>query len=181
MSSRPPVENASTIVNSRTGQRMHFLETSPDLLRIECWSPPTGTREPEHTHPRQESHFELLSGELVVELYGSARTVGAPDTLTIPAGVRHRFWNGGQVEAHYIQEFRPALEMRAFFNLLFRLANEGRLDENGMPSLLDVPAMLDASADVIRPTSPPWPVLRLVAALVRPVAAVRGRPWRAAD
>ncbi len=65
--------------------------------------------------------------------------------------------------------------MRAFFELLFHLANEGRLDEKGMPSLLDVPAMIDASSDVIRPTSPPWPVLRLIAAVVRPIAAVRGR------
>ncbi len=178
MSSRPP-ENTSTIVNSRTGQRMHFASSSPEVLRIECWSPPTGAKEPEHTHPRQESHIELSAGELVFEVDGAARTVAAPGTMTIPAGVRHRFWNAGAEEAHYIQEFRPALETRAFFELLFHLANEGRLDEKGMPALLDVPAMLDASADVIRPTSPPWLVLRVVAALVRPVAAARGRTWSA--
>jgi hypothetical protein len=93
----------------------------------------------------------------VFEVDRAVRTVTAPGSVTIPAGVRHRFWNAGSVEAHYIQEFRPALGTRAFFEPLFHLANEGRLDETGMPALLDVPAMLDASSDVIRPTSPPSP------------------------
>jgi quercetin dioxygenase-like cupin family protein len=166
----------SVIVNARTGQRMRFEEpASPEVLRITCWSPATDAREPEHTHPRQESRFELLAGELVFELEGVARTVRAPGDVTIPAGARHRFWNARPEEAHYIQEFRPALEMRAFFELLFHLANEGRLAENGMPDLLDIPAVLDASSDVLRPTSPPWAVLRLTAALLRPFAAIRGR------
>jgi quercetin dioxygenase-like cupin family protein len=165
----------ATIGNARTGQRMRFETTSPEVLRIECWSPPSPAREPEHTHPKQESRFELISGELVFELEGAPRTVAAPGTMTIPAGARHRFWNASSEEAHYVQEFRPALGTRAFFELLFHLANEGRLDEQGMPALLDIPAMLDASADVIRPTSPPWPVLRLSAALLRPIAAIRGR------
>ena len=166
----------AAIVNARTGQRMSFEEPgSAEVLRIECWSPASEAREPAHIHPRQESRFELLAGELVFELDGVARTVQAPGDVTIPSGARHRFWNPGPEEAHYIQEFRPALETRAFFELLFHLANEGRLDDKGMPALLDIPAMLDASSDVLRPTSPPWPVLRLTAALLRPLAAIRGR------
>lgn len=171
----PAVPRGSLITNARTGQRMRAEVVSPEVLRIECWSPPSPVREPEHTHPRQESRFEILEGELVFELEGLARTVIAPGSFAIPKGVRHRFWNGGTREAHYYQEFRPALGTWFFFETLFRLANEGRLDENGMPALLDVPAMVDASADVIRPTSLPWPLLRLAAALLRPVAAARGR------
>jgi quercetin dioxygenase-like cupin family protein len=171
----PVIQSGSTIASARTGQRMRLEVMSPEVLRIECWSPPSPAREPEHTHPRQESRFEIVDGELVFEVEGSAQAVSAPGSFSIPAGRRHRFWNGGAVEAHYYQEFRPALGTWAFFETLFRLANEGRLDASGMPSLLDVPAMVDASADVIRPTSPPWPLLRMAAALLRPVAALRGR------
>ncbi len=170
-----PADAPSTIVNNRTGQRMRFDPSSGDVLRIECWSPPSTAREPEHTHPKQESRFELLGGELVFEMDGATQTVAAPGTFVIPAGARHRFWNAGAEEAHYVQEFRPALGTRAFFELLFHLANEGRLDEKGMPALLDIPAMFKASSEVIRPTSPPWPVLRITAALLRPLAAIRGR------
>ncbi len=146
----PPSTTPQTeIVNARTGQRMRFEGPgSPEVLRIECWSPATGVREPEHTHPRQESRFELISGQLVFQVDGVERTVEAPGSVTVPAEARHRFWNAGPGEAHYVQEFRPALSTRGFFELLFHLANEGRLDEKGMPSLLDVPALFDASAEV---------------------------------
>lgn len=167
---------ASEIVNSRTGQRMRFLDpatTGGDVLRIECWSPPTSSREPEHVHPRQESRFELLAGELVLEVEGEERTVTSPGSVSIPAGVRHRFWNASADEAHYIQEFEPALGTRAFFDLLFELANEGRLGANGMPALLDLPRVVEAGSEVIRPTRPPWPVLRMLAMVVRPFAALR--------
>ncbi len=175
MASQAAAADGPTIVNARTGQRMRFEATRQDVLRIECWSPASPMREPQHTHPSQESHFELLAGELVFEVDGVEQRVAAPGTMTIHAGVRHRFWNAALDEAHYIQQFRPALQTRAFFELLFRLANEGRLDQNGMPSLLDLPVMVDASADVIRPSSPPWVFLRLIAALVRPLAALRRR------
>ncbi len=145
----PSMTPQTEIVNARTGQRMRFeVPGSPEVLRIECWSPATGVREPEHTHPRQESRFELISGQLVFEIDGVERTVDVPGSMTIPAGARHRFWNAGPGEAHYVQEFRPALSTRKFFELLFDLANAGRLDEKGMPKLLDVPALFDASAEV---------------------------------
>lgn len=173
MSKESRADEASTIMNARTGQRMRFEVTSPELLRIECWSPASPAREPEHTHPSQESRFELIDGELVFEVNGVPQTVSPPDVITIPAGVRHRFWNAGADEAHYVQEFRPALDTRQFFELLFKLANDGRLDEKGMPKLLDLPALVRASSRVLRPTSPPWLVLQLVAILLRPIARLR--------
>ena len=53
--------------------------------------------------------------ELVFEVDRITRTETAPGTVTIPAGERHGFWNAGHEEAHYVQEFRPALKIRAFF------------------------------------------------------------------
>jgi hypothetical protein len=64
----------SLIVNQRTGQRMRFIHPdggdhpvapgTPQTLRIECWSPASEEREPNHTHPEQASGFEIISGEL---------------------------------------------------------------------------------------------------------------------
>ena len=49
------------ITNSRTGQIMIFIktghETNGELLEIECFSPPSKAREPEHIHPYQENNF----------------------------------------------------------------------------------------------------------------------------
>ena len=76
----------SNIVNHRTGQRMRFSD--PDVggppiasqpgqtLRIECWSPPNGEREPMHTHPEQVSGFEIISGELAFWVEGKEFRAG---------------------------------------------------------------------------------------------------------
>lgn len=43
---------------------MRFAKLDADTLRIESAKPPTGIREPEHIHPRQESGDEVSSGAL---------------------------------------------------------------------------------------------------------------------
>ena len=93
----------SLIVNQRTGQRMRF--TRPDggdsavapgrrqTLRIECWSPASEEREPNHTHPGQVSGFEIVSGELAFWVDGKEFRAGPGETVTVPPAVNHRFWN----------------------------------------------------------------------------------------
>ncbi len=146
----------------------------PTVLRIESWSPPHDATEPDHTHPEQVSRFEMYSGELAFMIAGKERRAGPGDTVTIPAGVSHRFWNPGGGEAHYLQVFEPALDSRRFFEVLFRLANEGKLDRRGMPLPLHLPVLVRTFHREIHPTSPPWLVTRLAAAALAPIAALRG-------
>jgi quercetin dioxygenase-like cupin family protein len=166
------------IENPRTGQRMVFLvtgaETGGELLRIECFSPPTGTDEPTHVHPRQESHAEVISGRLRFRVDGEFRDVGPGETQTIAAGVPHSFGNHGAEPAHWIQEFRPALRIADFFEWLFALGDRGELDEHGMPSLLQLALSAPVYAHEIRVTRPPWPIQRAAFALLAPIARRRG-------
>lgn len=50
-----------------------------------------GQRHPLHMHKLKEETFLVLSGELVIELDGDARTLVPGDQLTVPPGVWHRF------------------------------------------------------------------------------------------
>jgi len=163
------------IHNPRTGQRMRFLETAADtdgaLLRIESVNPPTAVAEPEHIHPVQESRAEVITGTLVD---GEERRLGPGEAITIPAGTPHYFANDGEEDAVSIQEFRPALGTADFFKTLFDLAECGKLDERGMPSLLTLALLGPAFANEIRATSPPWPVQRAAFALLAPIARLRG-------
>lgn len=165
-----------SIHNPRTGQRMVFVTEERELLEIETFNPPTGVIEPEHVHPVQESGARVLSGSLRFRVDGAQRSVTAGESITIPADTPHCFWNDGEQEAHAIQWFRPALKTRAFFETLFALARDGKLDEDGMPELLQVAVMLPEFSDEIRLTRPPWPVQRAAAFLLGPVA--RGRGYR---
>jgi hypothetical protein len=153
---------------------MTFLEMREDLLRIDTVNPVADEREPVHVHPRQESGAELLSGSLVFELDGVQRTLGPGDSISIPADTPHRFWNEGDEAAHAIQYFRPALSTADFFETLFALAAADKLDAKGMPRPLQLAVMVPEFENEIRPVSPPWPLLRVAAVVLAPLARARG-------
>lgn len=167
----------SEIHNPRTGQRMRFLDTDEPpgaLLRIETVNPPTAVAEPEHVHPRQESSARVISGTLRFTVEGAERRLGPGDSITIPAGTPHFFLNDGAEDAVAIQEFRPALRTAELFTTLFGLAECGKIDARGMPSLLSLAALGPVFADEIRATSPPWPVQRVAFFLLGSIARLRG-------
>jgi hypothetical protein len=162
------------ILNPRTGQRMRFVAIRGDELRIDSFNPPTEEREPEHIHPKQESGAEVQSGSLVFEVDGQERRVGPGESITIPPNTPHRFWPDSGDGAHSVQFFRPALDIAAFFETYFELSRRGDLRDGGEIPLLQVAAMVPEFPDEIRLTSPPWPVVRATAALLGPVARLRG-------
>jgi quercetin dioxygenase-like cupin family protein len=166
------------IDNPRTGQRLRFIDLRPERLRIESFNPPGPEREPLHIHPRQSSGAEVTRGSLVFEVDGRERCLTPGQSITIPPGTPHRFWNGGEEDALSVQFFEPALESAAFFETLFALAAAGELDAKGMPKPLALALLVPEFAEEIRPVSPPWPVLRALAAVLAPVARARGHRGR---
>jgi mannose-6-phosphate isomerase-like protein (cupin superfamily) len=164
-----------TVVNSQTGQRQTFTRLTADLLEMESTHPPRGRPEPRHAHPRQESWVGVHRGELVFELGGERVTVGPGEEITIPAGAVHTFWNEGSEEAASTGTFRPALDIASFFETYAALAQRGELNPSGMPGLLQLAVMIPAYGEEIRPTMPPWPVQRALAAILGPIARRGGR------
>ena len=153
---------------------MTFIELREELLRIESVNPPSAEREPVHVHPRQESGGEVLSGSLVFEVAGDQRRVRAGESIHVPANTPHRFWNDGSEDARSMQYFRPALDIASFFETAFVLAQRGQLDAKGMPRPLQLAVMVPEFGEEIRPATPPWPVLRSLAAVLGPIARLRG-------
>ncbi len=82
------IHTGDQILNPRTGQRMIFRQTGADntgqLLQIECFNAPHGSKEPEHVHPMQENRFEILEGTLNFSVAGRERTAGPGEVVTIP-------------------------------------------------------------------------------------------------
>jgi quercetin dioxygenase-like cupin family protein len=153
---------------------MTFLDLGPERAEIDSVNPPSEEREPLHVHPRQRSGAKILSGSLVFEVDGVERRLAAGDSISIPPGVPHRFWNDGAKDARSIQFFEPALDSAAFFETLFALATEDKLDAKGMPRLLPLALLVPEFGEEIRPVSPPWPVLKTLALALSPLARLRG-------
>ena len=166
------------ITNTRTGQIMRFAktaaETNGELLRIDCISPPSETREPEHIHPLQENRFEIISGSCTFRVDGKERLAKAGDVVIVPPGTRHHFWNSGVEDAHYMQDFRPAGTIAEFFDTFFALARDGKLNEKGIPDFFHVSVIALAHKNDIRLTSPPWALQYILYLLLAPIGRMMG-------
>ena len=122
-----------------------WLETNSTHLQIECASPVTKAGEHLHMHPFQENRFQIISGELSFQINGKIQKVQKGDIVSIPKNIPHEFWNDGDVEAVYIQEFFPALKIDQLFETFFALAREGKLNKKGKPNIFRTSLIMQSS------------------------------------
>ena len=172
------VQQGDKIENKRTGQRMVFMktwaETNGTQLQMECFSPVTSAREPLHVHPYQENRFQILSGELRFEIDCTEQKARAGDIISIPKNVPHRFWNPGEVEAHYIQEFYPALKIDGLFETFFALARDRKLNKHGTPNMFRAALIMLKYKNELRLAKPQWIFQKTMFSLLAPVSKLLG-------
>jgi len=170
--------NRNEILNTRTSQRMIFRNSGEgkngQFLDIECFSPSSAVKEPEHIHPFQENSFEVISGKMNFSVNGKEQIVGSGESITISKGVPHYFWNDGGTEVHYIQYFKPALQIEKFFRTFFTLARENRLNKNGLPNIFLISIISLKYQNEIRLVKPPWVLQKLIFSVLSPVGKILG-------
>ncbi|MFT5820654.1 MAG: quercetin dioxygenase-like cupin family protein [Crocinitomix sp.] len=172
------IKKGDTIVNVRTGQKMTFLETwletNGTQLKIDCVSPVTAEREKSHVHPHQENRFTILEGNLHFTINGEDQFAKAGDVISIPKNTPHSFYNGGHSEAHYIQEFFPALKIDRLFETFFVLARDGKLNKSGTPNIFRTALILLNFEREIRLNKPNWILQKFTFKLLAPIARLMG-------
>ncbi len=188
-----------TIVNPLTGQSMRFLQTSAQThgghLRVETTHPAHGPIEAEHLHPRQQTCLEVLSGTLHVKIKDTEQVVPAGRRVVIPRNTRHSCWNDDDEPAVVAEDYWPALHTEEYFETLYKLDHEAVLSAKGFPALLSIVVLVPHFGHEVRPSNPPWPLLRGMAIFFRPIAGnyrtllpaemrnpwpARWRAWKAA-
>ena len=172
------IKKGDTIVNIRTGQKMIFLETWAETngtqLKIDCVSPVTSEREKSHFHPYQENRFTIVEGQLLFTIDGKNILAKVGDIISIPKNVPHRFYNSGHIDAHYVQEFFPALKIDRLFETFFVLAREDKLNTGGTPNILRTALILLNFEKEIRLAQPNWKLQKGVFKLLAPIARLMG-------
>jgi quercetin dioxygenase-like cupin family protein len=158
-------------------------DTGGTRLEAELWLEPGGAVMAEHVHDRFHERFTVLSGELAVILDGVHSVARAGDVIDIPAGRAHDWSNAGDTVAHVLVEVEgPAPMATRFAEMIevgFGLANAGHTDARGKPTPLWLAALATEYRDVLRLTSPPAPVQRIVLGPLALVARLAGRDPRA--
>ena len=116
-------------------------------------------------------------------LGGVERVARTGDTIEVPVGVTHDWWNAGDGVAHVRVEVeaavdapgRPAARFVLAIEAMWSLAALGRVNAAGMPDPLWLAAVAREYRDVMRFRSPPALVQ---AALFGPLAALARRTGR---
>lgn len=172
------IKKGDTIVNVRTGQKMTFLETWAETngtqLKVDCVSPPTLEREKAHIHPYQENRFTVVKGSLHFTINGQKHLATVGDIISIPKKIPHSFYNDGETDAHYIQEFFPALKIDSLFETFFLLAKEGKLNKSGTPNIFRAALILLNFEKEIRLSQPNWVLQKFTFKLLAPIARLMG-------
>ena len=172
------IKQGDTIVNVRTGQKMTFLETWAETngtqSKINCVSPVTSKREKSHYHPYQENRFTVTQGQLLFNIDGNEQIASVGAIVSIPKKVPHSFYNSGHTDAHYVQEFFPALNIDRLFETFFVLAKEGKLNKSGSPNMFRTALILLHFEKEIRLAQPNWILQKIIFKLLVPIARLMG-------
>jgi mannose-6-phosphate isomerase-like protein (cupin superfamily) len=155
------IRKGDTIENPVTGERMRFLETSAETsgeyVLVEVTVQPNGFVAAAHLHPSQTERFEIESGTIGFKLDGKEVVAGPGETVVVPAGSSHKFWNAGETEATFICEVRPALQFERLLETMFALAVDGKTNRKGMPHPLRLAVIANAHFEDVRlPFPPAW-------------------------
>jgi quercetin dioxygenase-like cupin family protein len=172
------IHAGDAIENPVTGERLVFRKTSRETggqaVVIETFVQPNGFVAAAHVHPSQEEQFEILRGSVGFKIDGKKIVAGPGQRLTVPAGTSHKFWNGGDDEAHFVCEIRPALQFEQLIETMFSLAADGKTNRKGMPNPLRLAVIANEHFDTVRLPFPPAFVQRLGLAVGAPLGRLFG-------
>jgi mannose-6-phosphate isomerase-like protein (cupin superfamily) len=68
---------------------------------------PPGRGEVEHYHGKARQLFFVLDGSLAIAIESDAFQLRKGDSLEVPPTKRHRVWNGGNDDAHFLVVSAP--------------------------------------------------------------------------
>lgn len=158
--------------NPVTKERLVLLKVAGDSLRLEEQVPVDMIRPPVHLHRRQAERFEVLEGQVTIQVRKEEYVLDAGESLLVEAGTPHTWWNSGTGELRMLTDFQPAGNMLSFFETFCGFAREGRANSEGGPPFLQVAASAGFWESYLG--SPPVALQVALFALLRPLAYLRG-------
>jgi quercetin dioxygenase-like cupin family protein/uncharacterized protein YndB with AHSA1/START domain len=161
-----------------TGSRLVFLqtasETGGELLEYELTFVPGGFSARDHLHPQQSEQHEVLEGSLGLSVGGRELRLRPGDSETVPQNTQHRIFKTQEEPLHARFTLRPALDSEVLLETLFGLARDGKGDESGNPSPLQLAVIFSEFAHLGRPPRPPASVQRAVLAPLAALGRLKG-------
>lgn len=166
------------LVHPVTGERIVFRkrarDTAGELMEMNLYLAPSGFIAAPHVHPNQEERFEIFGAAVMFKVRGKARLYQPGETVVVPPGTPHTWWNPSEHEAATLIQFRPALDTETFFETFFGLAADGKVSPNGMPNPLQTAVLARAYRREMQLAPPAQWVLGPLAMLLAPLGRALG-------
>jgi mannose-6-phosphate isomerase-like protein (cupin superfamily) len=161
-----PVSGEDRIVFTKTAQ-----QTGGELFELEVFIRAGAPGTPEMVHYLQDERFEILSGSLDFRIEGQERRLAAGESLLVPKGTPHNWWNASSEEAHALAEIRPALRSEELFANIYGLCSE----KGALPNPLQMAVLLNEHKDEeTYLTKPPLFVQKVMFGVLAPVGRLLG-------
>ena len=107
------------IIRLSESQTLRVLSSGPEALELESTWTTSPKPPPMHWHPRQTELFQVLEGELVIEMADlPLHVLKTGEILDLPARTPHRMWNTGPDRARASWRVAPALRTEEMFRYM---------------------------------------------------------------
>lgn len=117
------------ITRARSGEEWHVLGHTYWLVSdcessfaFETYDPP-GTFVPPHIHPDQDEFIYVLEGVIDLMLDGEESQAHAGDTVLMPRGIPHAYYNNSDQPARALFWVSPGGTLKELFDQLHELAD----------------------------------------------------------
>jgi quercetin dioxygenase-like cupin family protein len=149
-------------------------DTDGRYMQSETRVRPGGAVSVVHRHRECTERFEVLEGELTLQLDGQTRSLLAGEQVTIAPGVAHHYANTSDEDVVFRFDVWPAARFEAMVVTLFALGTEGKTDAKGAPSPLQMAVILDEYGDVLELVGPPRWLQRVAIGVLARICRARG-------
>src|SRR5215217_8498484 len=98
------------VTHERIVFRRRARDTDGQLLEMSLYLGASGFIAAPHVHPFQEERFEISGGPAIFRIDKQERRYEPGETVVVPAGIPHVWWNASDQEITTLIQFRPALQ-----------------------------------------------------------------------
>jgi quercetin dioxygenase-like cupin family protein len=163
------------VTGERAVVRVGTEESTDGWMVNDLYVRPGGAVAGEHIHPTIVERFTVRHGQVGFRIDGRESIAELGQPVTVPAGVRHDWWNAGDEEAHVLVEvLDPPGRFGQMIVDLFGLAQDGKTNDKGMPNLFQTALFSLEYEDVLYFTKPPRWVQKILFTLIAPLARLLG-------